>query len=356
LDALPTTYAQLKEYYGSTLKSGHDLKTGACCAGNTSLAPSIRQILQEIDGEILNRFYGCGSPIPPLLDGCTVLDLGCGSGRDAYIASKLVGQHGFVIGVDMTSEQIEVAIKHVDSMTKRYGYERPNVDFRQGYIENLKLIGIEDESVDVVISNCVINLSPNKLALFREIFRVLRTGGELYFSDIMAGRRVPERLQDNPILRGECLSGAMYIEDFRRLMRTVGCFDFRMMSKRKVSLHHPEIEALIGMVDFYSVTVRAFKLDDLEDICEDYGQVAIYQGTIPDYPHCFELDAHHRFLAGKPAPVCGNVASILQGARFSKHFTVYGDRSVHFGPFPNCASMSVNLQSEEVLYVGQACC
>ena len=92
----------------------------------------------------------------------------------------------------------------------------------------------------------------------------------------------------------------MYIEDFRRLLRQLGCIDYRIMSKKLITLDNPEIEAKVGMIDFYSMTVRAFKLASIEDICEDYGQVAFYQGTIPDHPHRFHLDDHHTFITGKP--------------------------------------------------------
>ncbi len=333
METLSSTHEKLKEYYGKILKGSGDLKTNACCCSENSMPPQVRAILDEIDEEITARFYGCGSPLPPLLEGCTVLDLGCGTGRDAFIASKLVGEKGRVIGVDMTDEQIGIAEKHVDSMMRKFGYKEPNIRFAKGYIEDLQAIGIEDSTVDVVISNCVINLSPDKPAVFEEIFRVLRPGGELYFSDVFAGRRVPDHLREDPVLRGECLAGAMYIEDFRRMLDRLGCPDYRIVSRSPISLDDPEITEKIGMVDFYSMTVRAFKLDDLEDICEDYGQAAVYEGTIPGHPHYFDLDDQHRFATGKANPVCGNTASMIQRTRFADHFRVIGDRSVHYGPF-----------------------
>jgi ubiquinone/menaquinone biosynthesis C-methylase UbiE len=115
----------------------------------------------------------------------------------------LVGENGFVIGVDMTGEQLEVARRHQKSQAKKFGFKKSNVDFRQGYIEDLASLGIKDNSVDVVISNCVINLSPNKERVFSEIFRVLKEGGELYFSDVFAGRRVPKKFQSDKVLLGE---------------------------------------------------------------------------------------------------------------------------------------------------------
>ena len=344
---------QVKEYYGRILATRNDLKTSACCSIE-ALPTHHRQALSNIDDEILDRFYGCGSPIPPALAGCTVLDLGCGTGRDVYLAAQLVGPDGFVIGVDMTDGQLEVARRHVDPQTKRFGFARPNIDFRQGYIEDLASIGIADNSVDVVLSNCVINLSPDKERVFAEIFRVLKPGGELYFADVFAGRRIPMDLRNDPVLYGECLSGALYIEDFRRMLLRLGCRDYRVVTKRQISLDNPAVEAKAGMIDFYSMTVRAFKLACQEDICEDFGQSATYLGTIPEHPHRFPLDDHHTFITGKPMLVCGNSAAMVQETRFGRHFRVHGDRSVHFGPFA-CAP-AVTKEAGGDPCSGGACC
>jgi len=333
MSSVEDSWATLKEYYGKILQGTGDLQTSTCCS-REPLSTEHQAILAHIDQEILDRFYGCGSPIPPAIDGCTVLDLGCGTGRDAYLLSKLVGQDGFVIGVDMTVEQLAVARKHLDSQTKRFGFNKPNLEFRQGYIEDLAGCGIADESIDVVISNCVINLAPDKKRVFAEIFRVLKPGGELYFSDVFVDRRLPEHLKDDSTLYGECLSGALYIEDFRRMLRSLGCMDYRTVSKRLISIDNPEVSARIGQATFYSCTIRAFKLACLEDICEDFGQVAYYNGTIAGLAHSFRLDDHHTFYTGKPMLVCGNSAAMVQETRFGKHFTVTGDRSVHFGVFP----------------------
>lgn len=344
---------QVKDYYGKVLASKNDLKTSACCSIE-ALSSHHRQALAHIDEEILDKFYGCGSPIPAALEGCTVLDLGCGTGRDVYLASQLVGPDGFVIGVDMTDEQLEVARRHKDGQMARFGYGKPNVDFRQGYIEDLAACGIEDSSVDVVISNCVINLSPDKERVFSEIFRVLKPGGELYFSDVFSGRRISDELRSDPVLYGECLSGALYIEDFRRMLQRLGCQDYRMMSKRQISLDNPELEARAGMIDFYSITVRAFKLACLEDICEAFGQSATYLGTIPEHPHRFTLDDHHTFITGKPMLVCGNSAAMVQETRFGTHFRVSGDRSLHFGPF-ECAPAAAKEAAGDPCSGGTCC-
>ena len=327
---------QVKEYYGKELQSKNDLKTSACCSIEKPPA-EVRTILPLIADEIHTRFYGCGSPLPPLLEGMTVLDLGCGTGRDVYIASKLVGESGRVIGVDMTAEQIETAVKYQEEQRKRFGYQASNVTFKQGYIEDLKSLGIADNSVDVVISNCVINLSPNKEQVFKEIYRVLKPGGELFFSDVFADRRIPKNLAVDPVLRGECLGGALYVEDFRRLMAKVGWADFRYTSVRNLELTNADVLEKIGFVTFSSRTVRAFKLEDLEDICEDYGQAAWYDGSIPGHPHFFDLDDHHRFFTNKPMLVCGNTASMLSNTRYGTAFKVAGNRDTHFGKFDGCS-------------------
>ncbi len=312
----------VKEYYGKILKTKKDLKTSACCA--TEQYPSyLQRYVKEIPQEILEKSYGCGTPIPFLLEGKTVLDLGCGTGRDVFLLLKLVGPKGHVIGVDMTPEQLEVAQRYLLGN---------NVTLLEGDMENLESLGIGNNSVDVVVSNCVVNLSPNKKRIFGEIFRVLKPGGELYFSDVFTGRRIPKALAEDPILLGECLGGALYLEDFRRLLAEVGCHDYRVVSKDRIAIQSEEIEKKVGLTDFYSMTVRAFKLK-LEDRCEDYGQVAVYSGTIPEAASAFPLDDHHLFEKGRPMPVCGNTAAMLSETRYAPHFKILGDTSVHFGLF-----------------------
>jgi SAM-dependent methyltransferase len=336
---------QVKDYYGKKLKSKDDLLSGACCALDRPPA-EIRAILPLIADEIHDRFYGCGSPFPPLLEGMTVLDLGCGTGRDVYIASKLVGESGVAIGVDMTDEQIQTAIKYQEEQRERFGYKKSNVIFKQGYIEDLKSLGIEDNSIDVVISNCVINLSPAKEQVFKEIYRVLKPGGELYFSDIFVDRRIPEAVANDPVVYGECLGGALYVEDYRRIMQNAGWADFRYTSIVKVDLDDEVLVEKLGFATFTSRTVRALKLGDLEDICEDYGQVATYNGSISGHPHYFELDDHHRFITNKPMLVCGNTASMVSNTRYGKAFRVLGDRSIHFGVFDGCGTDNESEESE----------
>ncbi len=325
------TLEEIRDYYGKVLETADDLKTNACCTAEM-MPPHLQEILTQVHPDVIAKFYGCGSPIPFELEGKTVLDLGSGSGRDCFILSKLVGPFGRVIGIDMTDEQLAVARQHLPYHMEKFGYAEPNVEFRKGYIEDLASAGLEDHSVDVVISNCVLNLSPDKARVFSEIFRVLKPGGEVYFSDVFSGRRIPTEVACDPVLVGECLGGALYIEDFRRILARMNCLDYRVVSKYKLTLNNWEVEKKAGMIDFWSMTVRAFKLD-LEDRCENYGQVAFYKGTIQDSPHRFVLDDHHTFPTGIPIPVCGNTAAMLNQTRYAEHFRIIGDTQTHYGLF-----------------------
>jgi radical SAM/Cys-rich protein len=334
----------VKRYYGKTLRGSADLKSTACCPSEA--APEhVRRVLELIADEVKEKFYGCGSPIPLVLKGLRVLDLGSGTGRDCFVLSKLVGPEGFVWGLDMTEEQVEVARRHIGVHMERFGYREPNVAFILEEMENLgRHFGAE--SLDLVVSNCVFNLLEDKLKVLREVWRVLKFGGELYFSDIYADRRLPRELRENPLLWGECLGGALYVRDFLRLARQAGFAEPRLMSRRQVQLNDPEVKALVGPVRFYSITYRLWKLRGLEEHCEDYGHVATYRGTVAEAPHRFHLDRAHVFEAHRPERVCGNTALMLSATRLSRHFTVEGDFGRHFGPFRDCRSTAAR-EAEE---------
>jgi ubiquinone/menaquinone biosynthesis C-methylase UbiE len=353
VNGVTSTMAMVKDYYGRVLRTSGDLKTTACCVAE-SLPPDIAAIVAQIHVEVRERFFGCGVIAPAELEGRTVLDLGSGSGRDAFVLSKLVGPRGRVIGIDMTDEQLAVGRRHLDYHAKAFGHPSSNVSFLKGYIEDLEATGIASESVDVVVSNCVINLSPAKERVFREIFRVLKPGGELHFSDVFADRRLAKSLMEDPVLLGECLGGAMYVEDFRRTMQAVGCHDARVLSRSPLAVTDAGIAQKLGNARFESITVRAFKVE-LEDRCEDYGQVAYYRGSIAGAPHAYRLDDHHVFETGRPLLVCSNTANMLMQTRLAPHFRVEGDLSTHFGLFP-CGPSPTAGGTAGGASSGAACC
>ena len=329
---LTTIHDEVREYYGRTLSNNDDLHTDAPHCEAVPPPRYVTEVMPLIADEIIARFYGCGSPIPPALEGCTVLDLGSGSGRDVYVLSKLVGETGHVIGVDMTPEQIEVAERYQQEQAERFGYAKSNVEFRLGYIEDLAAIGIEDNSIDLVVSNCVVNLSPFKELVMKEVFRVLKPGGELYFSDVYASRRLPQELHDDPILHSECLGGATYAEDFRQLMRRAGWPHVVWTVDDPMNVGDLAIETRVGFTSFRSRTIRAIKCDGLEETEEDYGQRATYLGGMPEMPRYFDFDSELRFVKGKPRAISGNTARMLEASRYGKYFEISKPR-LHRGAF-----------------------
>eukprot|EP00093_Oithona_nana_P010485 10485.XXX_98130_96869_1 [CDS] Oithona nana genome sequencing. len=346
--------AWVTEYYGKILKESKDLKTNACCASGAPPKP-IRKLLKNLHPEVLAKFYGCGFPFSNGLEGCTIVDLGCGAGRDVYVLSQLVGPEGHVIGVDMTAEQIEVAER-----TKTYHMEKfnftngANVTFHQGYIEDLKDIG--SSTVDVVVSNCVVNLSPRKDLVMKEIFRVLKDGGEFYFSDVFVDRRLPSDIAFDPLLHSECLGGALYVRDFVTLARKTGFKDPRVLTTAPITIQNDEIEAKCGMARFTSITFRLFKIDSLDSFCEDYGQTATYLGSIDSSPSLFVLDDKHSFEVQRPERVCANTALMLSKTRYKKHFKIVGDTSVHYGSFDCSQTMAAKQYETKNALANDGCC
>lgn len=328
---------QVQEYYGKTLQGSADLQTNACCT-DSALPAYLKPVLGKIHDEVMTRYYGCGLIAPEALNGMRILDLGCGAGRDVYALSALVGESGAVIGVDMTDEQLAVANRHRDYHADKFGFRQSNVTFLKGYIEKLDELDLPDNSIDIIVSNCVINLSPDKAAVLREAHRLLKPGGEMYFSDVYSDKRVPADLAADPVLYGECLGGALYWNDFQNLAKRCGFADPRLVEDRPISISNPVIEEKIGHIRFFSATYRLFKINGLEPACEDYGQAVIYKGTIPHQPVAFRLDKHHLIQRGKVFPVCGNTYRMLQETRFRDHFDFIGTWDTHYGIFEGCGT------------------
>jgi arsenite methyltransferase len=256
----------VKDYYGKVLKTSKDLKTSACCDGG--VPAYLQPLLANVHEEVRDKYYGCGIVVPAALQDCRVLDLGSGSGRDVYMISQLVGPEGEVVGVDMTDEQLETTRSHIDWHTQSFSYKRPNVKFLKGYIEKLGDLGLEPQSFDVIVSNCVINLSVDKPAVLRGAYELLKPGGELYFADVYCDRRLPDAITSDPVLYGECLGGALYWNDFLPMAKRVGFLDPRLVASHPIEIKSDAMGRKLGQAKFFSATYRLFKLDGLETACE----------------------------------------------------------------------------------------
>lgn len=233
-----------------------------CCGSESGLYPSeLLATLSEGESAIS---YGCGDPITlaSLEPGQTVVDLGSGAGLDCFFAAKKVGEKGKVIGVDMTPEMIERA----RSSAKRMNLD--NVEFRQGYLEDLP---VESNSVDVIISNCVINLSPDKSKVFAEAFRVLTSGGKLAVSDIVTDGPLPDSVKQSLSAWAGCVAGAVEANDYIKLMESVG---FTNISVKPVFFDKVTVDSALADMD---------NEIDLTVISKDEVYKAVYSAKITAY-------------------------------------------------------------------------
>ncbi|MFH1427423.1 MAG: arsenite methyltransferase [Patescibacteria group bacterium] len=199
---------------------------GCGCKSSQAISKSIGYSDEEINSvPDANLGLGCGNPtaIGKIKKGDIVLDLGSGAGFDAFLASKRVGESGKVIGVDMTKEMIAKANENI----KKYNYT--NIEFKLGDIENLP---VDDNSIDIIISNCVINLAPNKSKVFGEAFRVLKSGGRMYISDIVLLDNLTEKQRNDETLIAGCVGGALLKDDYIKIIKKAG-FKLRILGENR---------------------------------------------------------------------------------------------------------------------------
>jgi len=335
----------VQTYYGENLQSSNDLATNACC---TAGAPPkhIQECIAKLHPETVSKYYGCGLCLPDYdMTGLRVLDLGCGAGRDVYIASQLVGPTGHVVGVDMTAQQLAVARQHQAFHAEQFGFDNSNVQFLEGYLEQLDELEEElpEGSFDLIVSNCVLNLCTDKQKVLESCHKLLKEGGEMYFSDVYASRRVPMELQKDEVMWGECLSGALYWNDFENMAMRAGFGDPRLVEDAPITIQNATVQAVVDSsgsagLEFYSATYRLWKIAELEPACEDFGQAVTYKGTIARAPSFWKLDKGHVFETGKIHPVCGNSWNMLAKTAVRDHFEFTGDFSRHYGIFEGCGS------------------
>ncbi len=300
------------------------------------------EFLKVIPQEVIERDYGCGDPSKYLREGETVLDLGSGTGKICFIAAQVVGARGKIIGVDMTDEMLSVARTNAPLVAERIGYA--NVEFRKGRIQDLALdlekldqelkarpitdaasflradeIAQElrvkhplvaSDCVDVVVSNCVLNLveAKSKRQLFEEIFRVLKIGGRAVISDIVSDEEVPEHLQNDPELWSGCISGALTEEGFLQAFSDAGFYGIQILNRDRAPWQTVE------GIEFRSVTIEAFK--GKQGPCVERNQAVIYRGPFKEVLD----DDNHRMERGGRYAVCDKTYNLYSKAPYRDSF------------------------------------
>ena len=298
--------------------------------------------LAAIPEEVLERDYGCGDPSRHLREGEAVLDLGSGTGKICFIAAQVVGPAGRVIGVDMTGEMLAVARRNAPLVAARLGYS--NVAFRRGRIQDLALdVDLLDEalarepvmsseallraaaladelrltrpliaegSIDVVVSNCVLNLvdSQEKPRLFHDIYRVLRNGGRAVISDIVSDEPIPLAMQQDPELWSGCISGAMTETGFLEAFEAAGFHGIRILERQR------EPWRTVDGIELRSVTVEAFK--GKEGVCLERLQAVLYKGPFREVLD----DDGHRMKRGERYAVCDKTFRLYQREPYRSQF------------------------------------
>jgi ubiquinone/menaquinone biosynthesis C-methylase UbiE len=301
-----------------------------------------RKLLALLPQEIIDKDYGCGDPSRYVQSGDVVLDLGSGSGKICYMAAQLVGSTGKVIGVDMNDDMLALARKYQPEMAEKLGSDR--VEFVKGQIQDLALdlaamnqhlaehpvrraedvIAlrawqeqqrkeqplIKDNSVDLVVSNCVLNLvhDSDKAQLIREIFRVVKPGGRVAISDIVSDEPVPQHLKDDPHLWSGCISGAVQEHEFLQAFIAAG---FVAVSVDKWEGNPWQV---VEGIEFRSVTITAVKPHD--ELCVDKGHAVIYRGP---FSKTYD-DEGHVFMRGQRMAVCERSYHLLTGTAYADQF------------------------------------
>jgi len=222
--------------------------------------PSIlNAIIDQIHPEIIAKSHQSNFVVfPPKLDGCVVVDLGCGVGRDVFILSKLVGEKGRVIGIDSEKAQLDFAQKFIDYHREKFGLAKSNVEFVHGEIDQLEKTTLKANSIDVVVSNSLIHHRRDKKKIIEGVAKILQPGGEFYFSDVYANRPIPDEYQE--LLAGEYVGGALQWEDLILYATEAGFTQPRLVTAKPINITNDEILKAVGKTKFVSAIFRCFKL------------------------------------------------------------------------------------------------
>ena len=288
---------KVRDRYAKAASTGEQM----CCPTSYDMA-ELRSFIPE---EVLRISYGCGTPagLNTVKPGETVLDIGSGGGVDCFEASRLVGPTGRVIGIDMTDTMLEIARKNAPLVAANLNYSSPNVEFRKGMADAMP---VDDDSVDLIISNCVINLAPDKRKVFKEMFRVAKPDGRFTISDIVSDQTVPQYLIHDAVKWGDCLSGALTLADYTSGMLLAGFLGIHLVKSTPWQV--------IDGIHFFSVTLTGYKLAAASTIstvryatlCGPFSRAVDERGT--------------SYQRGIPQPIGPETAFLLNQAPLAPYF------------------------------------
>lgn len=289
---------KVSDRYAKAASTGEQM----CCSTSYDMA----QLKSFIPEEVLKISYGCGTPagLKTVREGETVLDIGSGGGIDCFEASRLVGSTGRVIGVDMTDTMLDIARKNAAVVATNLGYPASNVDFRKGMAD---AIPVEDGTIDLIISNCVINLAPDKRKVFREMFRVAKPDGRFTISDIVSDQTVPQYLVHDTEKWGNCLSGALTLAQYIAGMADAGFLDIHLVKSSPWQV--------IDGIHFFSVTLTGYKLPPATSSLVRYATLRGPFNRVVD-------ERGTTYQRGIPQPITPDDAVLLSYPPLADHFVL----------------------------------
>jgi arsenite methyltransferase len=274
-----------------------------CCPTSYNMA----HLTSFIPEEVLKISYGCGTPLglTTVCPGETVLDIGSGGGIDCFEAARLVGPSGRVIGIDMTETMLEIARKNAPVVAANLGYPGSNVEFRKGLADAMP---VNDNTIDLIVSNCVINLAPDKRKVFTEMYRVAKPGGRFTISDIVTDQTVPQYLVHDVEKWGDCLSGALTLSEYIAGMTEAGFLGIHLAKSSPWRV--------IDGIHFFSVTLTGYKLP--ERTTAPWARYATLRGP---FSHVVD-ERGATYQRGIPQPIESTTVTLLSLSPLAPHFVL----------------------------------